>query len=80
VPYAWSGFIATGVGRPAFHLNRIGPAHAPQEIPMVNLALTMLPIIVTFAVAAWHSPADEVQPRSALSSNPIDAACRNCLS
>jgi len=47
---------------------------------MVNLALTMLPIIVTFAVAAWHSPADEVQPRSALSSNPIDAACRNCLS
>jgi hypothetical protein len=34
---------------------------------MVNLALTMLPVIVTFAVAAWNSPSDEVQPRSALS-------------
>ena len=33
---------------------------------MVNLALTMLPIIVTFGVAAWHSPSEEVQPRSAL--------------
>jgi hypothetical protein len=36
---------------------------------MVNLALTMLPVIVTFAVAAWNSPSDEVQPRSALSGN-----------
>jgi hypothetical protein len=34
---------------------------------MVNLALTMLPVIVTFAVAAWNSPSDEVQPRPALS-------------
>ena len=41
---------------------------------MINLALTMLPILVTFSVAAWHSPSDEVQPRSA------DASCRNCLS
>ena len=49
-----------------FHLHRIGSAYEPQEIPMVNLALTMLPIIVTFGVAAWHSPSEEVQPRSAL--------------
>jgi len=33
---------------------------------MVNLALTMLPILVTFGVAAWHSPSTDVQPRSAL--------------
>ena len=33
---------------------------------MINLALTMLPIFVTFGVAAWISPASEVQPRSAL--------------
>jgi len=39
---------------------------------MVNLALTMLPIILTFSVAAWHNPTDQVQPRSA------DSACRNC--
>ena len=36
---------------------------------MVNLALTMLPIIVTFGVAAWNSPSHEVQPRSALPGN-----------
>ena len=34
---------------------------------MINLALTMLPILVTFAVAAWNSPTDQIQPRSALS-------------
>ena len=33
---------------------------------MINLALTMLPILVTFGVAAWNSPSDEVQPRSAM--------------
>jgi len=33
---------------------------------MINLTLTMLPIVVTFAVAAWNSPSDAVQPRSAL--------------
>ncbi len=33
---------------------------------MINLALTMLPVVVTFAVAAWNSPSEEVQPRSAL--------------
>ena len=37
-----------------------------QGDPMVNLALTMLPIVVTFGVAAWMSPSSEVQPRSAL--------------
>jgi hypothetical protein len=43
---------------------------------MINLALTMLPIIVTFSVAAWNSPTDDIQPRSALSGSPIDATCR----
>jgi len=52
--------------RPPFPLHRIGSAHEPQEIPMINLALTMLPIVVTFGVAAWMSPSTEVQPRSAL--------------
>ncbi len=33
---------------------------------MLNLVLTMLPIAVTFTVAAWHKPSDDVQPRSAL--------------
>ena len=33
---------------------------------MINLALTMLPIVVTFGVAAWMSPSTDVQPRSAL--------------
>jgi hypothetical protein len=55
--------------RPPFHPSPPGSAYEPQEIPMVNLALTMLPVIVTFAVAAWNSPDDEVQPRSALSGN-----------
>ena len=50
----------------SFPLYRIGSAYEPQEIPMVNLALTMLPIVITFAVAAWNSPTDDVQPRSAL--------------
>jgi len=36
---------------------------------MINLTLTMLPIVVTFAVAAWNSPSDAVQPRSALRGN-----------
>ena len=36
---------------------------------MVNLALTMLPVVITFAVAAWNSPTDDVQPRSALRGN-----------
>jgi hypothetical protein len=49
------------------HPSPHGSAYEPQEIPMVNLALTMLPVIVTFAVAAWNSPSDEVQPRPALS-------------
>jgi hypothetical protein len=31
---------------------------------MVNAALTVLPVLVTFAVAAWHSPSKHVQPRS----------------
>ena len=39
---------------------------------MVNLAITILPIVLTFAVAAWHKPTEVVQPRSA------DAACGNC--
>jgi hypothetical protein len=43
---------------------------------MVNLALTMLPIIITFSVAAFHSPSEEVQPRSALSSDRIDSPCQ----
>ncbi|MGD0648886.1 MAG: hypothetical protein ABR971_12935 [Acidobacteriaceae bacterium] len=43
---------------------------------MINLALTMLPLIVTFGVAAWHSPANEIQPRSALPGNPVDKSCR----
>jgi hypothetical protein len=47
---------------------------------VINLALTMLPIIVTFGVAAWNSPTDEVQPRSALPVFPVDAACCNCPS
>jgi len=55
-----------GSTRPPFPLHRIGSAHEPQEIPMINLALTMLPIVVTFGVAAWNSPTNDVQPRSAL--------------
>ena len=47
---------------------------------MINLALTMLPIIVTFGVAAWKSPTDQIQPRSALSGSPIDGGCHNCIS
>ncbi len=39
---------------------------------MLNLALTMLPIAVTFTVAAWHSPSKAVQPRSG---EPGDACC-----
>ncbi len=41
---------------------------------MINLALTLLPIALTFTVAAWHSPSSEIQPRSA------EASCSNCLS
>jgi hypothetical protein len=34
---------------------------------MLNLAITLLPIAITFGVAAWHKPSHEdVQPRSAL--------------
>jgi len=55
-----------GSTRPPISLHRIGSAYEPQEIPMINLALTMLPIVVTFGVAAWMSPSSEVQPRSAL--------------
>jgi hypothetical protein len=47
---------------------------------MINLALTMLPILVTFGVAAWNSPSDEVQPRSAMPGFPVEAACHNCPS
>jgi hypothetical protein len=39
---------------------------------MVNAALTMLPVIVTFAVAAWHPPSKNVQPRSG---EPGDCRC-----
>ncbi len=39
---------------------------------MVNLAITILPVLLTFAVAAWQSPATEPRHRSA------DAVCRNC--
>jgi hypothetical protein len=39
---------------------------------MVNLAITILPVFLTFAVAAWHKPTAEIQPRSA------EASCRNC--
>ena len=55
-----------GSTRPPFPFHRNGSAYEPQEIPMSNLALTMLPIVVTFGVAAWYSPSDAVQPRSAL--------------
>jgi hypothetical protein len=41
---------------------------------MINLALTLLPIAMTFSVAAWHSPSKELQPTSR------NATCRNCLS
>ncbi|HSY36059.1 MAG TPA: hypothetical protein VK814_09945 [Acidobacteriaceae bacterium] len=43
---------------------------------MLSLALTMLPIVVTFTVAAWNSPSHEIQPRSALPGNPVDDSCR----
>jgi hypothetical protein len=42
---------------------------------MLNAAITILPVVLTFAVAAWHKPTDEVQPRSALSNDPIDSPC-----
>jgi hypothetical protein len=58
--------------RPPLPFHRIGSAYEPQEIPMVNAALTMLPVIVTFAVAAWHSPSKNVQPRSG---EPGDCRC-----
>jgi hypothetical protein len=34
---------------------------------MATLILTFLPAVVTFAVATWNSPTDDVQPRSAIS-------------
>jgi len=39
---------------------------------MVNLAITILPVFITFAVAAWHQPSKEAQLRSA------ETSCRNC--
>jgi hypothetical protein len=39
---------------------------------MLNLAITILPVFITFAVATWRKPTEEVHLRSA------DAACRNC--
>jgi hypothetical protein len=39
---------------------------------MVNLAITILPVFLTFAVAAWQKPTDQVHPRSA------DSVCHNC--
>jgi hypothetical protein len=39
---------------------------------MVNLAITILPVLVTFAVATWHHPSKEAQLRSA------ETSCRNC--
>jgi hypothetical protein len=43
---------------------------------MINLVLTMLPIALTFTVAAWNSPTTEVQPRSALPGSTPDTRCR----
>lgn len=37
---------------------------------MINLAITILPVFLTFAVAAWHKPTDELQPRSAHATCP----------
>jgi hypothetical protein len=41
---------------------------------MANLILTFLPAVLTFAVATWNNPTDEIQPRSA------NATCNNCIS
>ena len=42
---------------------------------MATFILTLLPAVLTFAVATWNSPADEVQPRSALRGRTDDAPC-----
>jgi hypothetical protein len=47
---------------------------------METLILTMLPFVLTFTVAAWHSPSEEVQPRSALPGSTSDPCCRDCNS
>ena len=36
---------------------------------MASLILTALPFVLTFSVAAWHSPSREVQPRSGEAGN-----------
>ncbi len=45
---------------------------------MGNLILTMLPIVLTFTVAAWSSPTAEAQPRSAISNNPAETCATRC--
>jgi hypothetical protein len=40
---------------------------------MASLILTALPFVLTFSVAAWHSPSKEVQPRSG---EPGDRECK----
>lgn len=36
--------------------HRTGSAHEPPENTMANLFWTIVPLVVTFSVAAWHSP------------------------
>jgi hypothetical protein len=40
---------------------------------MVSILLTTLPFVLTFSVAAWHSPTKEIQPRSG---DPGDRECK----
>ena len=43
---------------------------------MINLVLTILPVVLTFSVAAWSSPTNEAQPRSDASLRDCPAPCR----
>ena len=42
---------------------------------MATFILTLLPALLTFAVATWDAPTSEVQPRSALRGHTNDAPC-----
>ncbi len=45
---------------------------------MINLALTMLPIALTFTIATWNASTNEIQPRSALPGSAAETCATPC--
>lgn len=60
-------------------MNGLQDSNATQptrRVPMISLALTLLPIAVTFTVATWHSPSDQLQPRSNVANCASPTPCK----